>query len=422
MNRVVMLACVAGLSSLAALAPGSAYAADTGARGEADALRVTVAGERNGTGPVVASNDGTGETKSGTVNPPVSALPDQAVLSLGVLAQDAVARDDGTSAACAGVAGDGGSVVEIGDTGCITPGADIDLQLAELDLAVLLEGEVIEGSGALGDVLSALGAGDVTTVVAALQSGLDELESQVGEAGLVLDAGAVETHCSAGSGAAEGATLLTDAGVSVEVPGLGEEHLLTFAPAPARNTKLFTDLHEVSSLLLDELRTAFDDNLDAIADPVLGTAIDLVQADVVDAAVAQVAPELAPLEKDVLEVVLNRQPDDGADGSVQVTGIAAEVLPAAAEAGAPSPLLAVDVANVACGPMALAPADDDGGDSDSGPGDPATTPVTDTAGNPVPTTVNAGASGDATPAGMLVSLAGLLALGALARVRRTARG
>ncbi len=66
--------------------------------------------------------------------------------------------------------------------------------------------------------------------------------------------------------------------------------------------------------------------------------------------------------------------------------------------------------------------DDDSG-SGSGTSDPATPPATDTAGNPVPTAVNAGVEGgDSTSAGLLASLAGLLGLGALARVRRTARG
>jgi MYXO-CTERM domain-containing protein len=72
--------------------------------------------------------------------------------------------------------------------------------------------------------------------------------------------------------------------------------------------------------------------------------------------------------------------------------------------------------------MQLAPGDDDSG-SGSGTSDPATPPVTDTAGNPVPTAVNAGVEGgDASSAVMLTSLAGLLGLGALARVRRSARG
>ena len=422
MNRGVMLACVAGLSSLAALAPGAAYAADTGARGEANALQVTLGGESQGTGSVVTTNDGSGETKTGDADPPVSVLPDQVLATIGVLAQDATARDDGTSAACAGVAGDGGSVVEIGDSGCLTPGDNIALRLADLDLSVLLEGEVVDGTGTLGDVLSVLGGGDLATVLAALQTGLDDLEAEIGDAGLVLDTGEVETHCSADGDTAEGTTTLTDAGVRAVVPGVGERSLFEFDPSPAPNTDLLTDLDEVATLLLDELRTAFEDNLDAIADPVLGAVVDTIKTQVVDAAVAQVAPELAPLEDNVLHVVLNRRPDDGSAGSISVTGIAAEVLPAAAQAGAPSPLLALEIANVGCGPVDVAPVDedDDQGGAGGGSSDPATTPQTDTAGNPVPTTVNAGADGGSGPGRLLVALAGLLGMGVLARAQRTA--
>ncbi|MCA1677409.1 MAG: hypothetical protein LC799_36280, partial [Actinobacteria bacterium] len=62
------------------------------------------------TGQVVAANDGTSQTKTGTSTPALSILGAQTVLSTGSLYQDAVADDDGTSAACAGVIGPNGAI------------------------------------------------------------------------------------------------------------------------------------------------------------------------------------------------------------------------------------------------------------------------------------------------------------------------
>ncbi|GEM_PF-2636945 len=63
-----------------------------------------------------SSNDGSGETTSGPTAPALSVLGTQSVLSAGVLTQQTVARNDGSSAACAGVVGAGG-IVSIGQDG-----------------------------------------------------------------------------------------------------------------------------------------------------------------------------------------------------------------------------------------------------------------------------------------------------------------
>ena len=260
---------VSGLAALAVLTPSTAMAAD-GARGEANALRISLLGETQGTGTVVATNDGTGEEKTGPVDPPVSVLTGQPFVDLGVLAQDAAADDDGTSEACSGVAGDGGSVIEIGESGCLEPGDNIALGLSDLDLAVLLETEVIEGTGDLNTLLGALGAEDLATVVDALNAGLDEVVANIGDAGLYVDADAVQAFCTADGSTAEGTTLLANADLRVAIPGVGEESLVDgFAPEPDPNTRLLTDMQEVYNLLVTELEDSLNDNLDAIADPVI---------------------------------------------------------------------------------------------------------------------------------------------------------
>jgi len=87
-------------------------------------------------GQVVASNDGTSQTKTGDSAPALSVLGAQTVLSTGALFQDAVANSNGTSAGCAGVVGPNGAV-QIGPSlGCLVSGAPTGVAL-NLGLAVL---------------------------------------------------------------------------------------------------------------------------------------------------------------------------------------------------------------------------------------------------------------------------------------------
>jgi hypothetical protein len=402
MSRTVTSLCVAGLTSLALITPTAAHADDhTGAQSEANAITATILGETADSGTVRATNDGSGEQKTGPVNPLPTVLPDQPYAGIGVLAQDAVADNDGNSAACAGIAGDGGSanVIEIGDSDCIEPGDNIDLALVDLDLSVLLEGEVIDGSDAtLADLLTTLTAGESDTLVAALQSAVDDLEANLGNAGLALDAGAIESSCTY-DGQAEGTTFLTRAGISLLIPEHGREQVLTFDPEPDPNTRVVTELDEVIALILEDLRDGMNDNLDTLTDAVYDSLLTpVVQEQIVEAAIAQLQPALAEVEGNLLELILNKQTRDG--DSIAVTGLSASLLPGAAQFDAPE-ILELDIANVGCGPFRAA----------GGP--------TDSEGNPVPTVVNAGEG--STPwvqSGLLGGLALLVAGGTAFGLRR----
>ncbi len=78
------------------------------------------------TGVVTASNDGTQPnpgTVTGNTNPGLSVLGAQTLLTAGLLVQQAAANNNGTSAACAGVVGAGGTI-QIGPAGnCLVQGA-----------------------------------------------------------------------------------------------------------------------------------------------------------------------------------------------------------------------------------------------------------------------------------------------------------
>jgi hypothetical protein len=415
MKNTLTLLCVAGVSGLATLTPAAAFAAEDGAQADANALTATILGQGGDTGQVEASNDGTGEKKTnGTVNPPVDILSGQPYAGIGVLAQDATAADDGRSAACSGVAGDGGvaNVVEIGDTNCLTPGDNIDLQLANLELDTLLGAEVVRGTGtSLDTLLTALaalpgGGAVVTQVTSGLQTAVDQVEANLGNAGLVLDVGAVEASCTF-DGQSSGRTVLAGGDVKLVIPQVGEVPLTQgFDPEPAPNTHVIAQADEIVDLILTELRGALNDQLDAITDPVFNNLINPVQQQVVNQVIAQLQPALQPVQANLLDITLNKQTRTGR--AIEVTGLSVSVLPAAQQFGAPV-VLDLEIANVGCGPAARAVV---------------TPPTPDTPqGQPdVPTAVDAGTDGDGH--GGLIGLlaAGFAALGlGAARARRVAR-
>lgn len=85
------------------------------------------------TGTETAQNDGSQETVTASQQPLISILNGQDVLTAGVLGEVAVANNDGTSAACSGVTGEGGAV-ELGNPeNCVVPGtAPVVLNLADV--------------------------------------------------------------------------------------------------------------------------------------------------------------------------------------------------------------------------------------------------------------------------------------------------
>lgn len=122
-------AVLAGGTALAVLAASPAMA-DT-SQASASALQITlVGGGVASSGSASASNDGTTESISGDTSPALSVLGSQTVITAGVLGQDVRAFNDGTSAACAGVLGSGGTIsVGAGGTCLVAPGAPVTLTL-----------------------------------------------------------------------------------------------------------------------------------------------------------------------------------------------------------------------------------------------------------------------------------------------------
>ena len=459
-NRTLALA---GAAVLTLLSAAPATAADVVAQADASALTATIAGQTTvDTGTVTVTNDGSEETKSGQADPPLTVLGDQSLASVGVLAQDATTRiedGDGLSAACAGVAGDGGSVVEIGDTGCLQPGQNVDLGLGSLDLtdldladvtgvlgdldlsSLVEDGGLVDGvtggatddlpggaTDGLGDALDQVDGGAdavddaldpatmpldevIDQIAAPLQQVIDTAEAQLGDLGLNASFGAIEAICAADPTTADGRAILTDADVSLAAGPAGEITLLDLPVQPAPNTRVVTDLGGVTDAVFAGLRTNLENALQGQAAQ-LATLTDAVQQQIVDAVVDQVQGQLAPLEDNVLEAVLNKQERSG--GRIEVTALSLRVLPAAEAAGVSGGLASIDVATVGCGPNGTVAA----------PPAPAEPALPD-----IPTAVSAGDTAQAAPAlgadstvlwGGLVALAGAAGLAGVG-VRSAAR-
>ena len=333
---------------LALMAMGPALAADIVSRSSANALTIAIAGNGQGSGTVTATHDGKHESVQGETAPPVHVLGGQQLLSAGVLAQEATATADGDgagrSAACAGIAGQGGSVAQIGDSSCLRPGQPIGLTFANLDLSDLV---VFDQNTPLAPLNQATNPAIEQAVGPLTQQISQAVTQQAGNGGIFGGSlGAVESRCTSTADGAGGTTTIVDGRIGAGFGGQNVD-LLDFPVHPAPNTRLVTDLDKVVGLFLDAVRHDLNNTLDGQAAP-LAAAIDPIQEQIVDAAIGQIAPQLKPLEENVLSATLNAQTRPTVD-SIRVTAIHLEVLPAAsAQLGAP--LAQADLANVTCGP------------------------------------------------------------------------
>jgi hypothetical protein len=343
MTRSVVRVGAASLAlTISVLGMAPAFAAPL-STADATAVSGSLAGNPTDSGVVTAVDDGSGEQRTGAASPPVGVLGNQRLLNVGVLAQEATARvtdGAGSSAACAGIAGNGGSVAQVGSSRCLTPGAPVGLSIANLDLtgSVLVDPEsALEPLSELQPVMDQV----VGPVTHAVSTGLAPL----GETGLGGSLGAVEARCTATPGAADGTASIVDGRLTLSMAGT-QVDVVNLPAAPPPNTELLVDLDTVATTVLagvrENLNTALDGNLAP-----LNAASDPVQQEIVDGVLAQVAPQLAPLSDNVLRVVLNKQTRRA--GSIQVTALSLEALPAADEA-AGFPLGAVEIGRVSCGP------------------------------------------------------------------------
>jgi hypothetical protein len=337
-------ASVIGAVTLGAVAIAPAMAAAPISQAGANAVTVSLAGNGQGTGNVTATNDGSGEKKTGDATPPLSVLQGQSLFQGGALAQEATARANGHSAACAGLAGDGGSMLNVGGSSCLKPGDEVHATLSSLDLSQLVVADPASALAPINDPLQQA-LGSLTPLTDAINEGLAAAQEQVGDLGLVAGIGAVEGRCTATADGVDGSAHLVGASVRLRAPGQ-DVTLLDFPVDPPPNTHLVTDLSKVLNAVLDAVDTDLNNALDG-STAQLTALTEALRTQVVSQIHDQVEKNLAPLEQNVLDVILNKQ--TRSPGAIKVSAIDMQILPAAEkQLGAPAG--EVQIGNVACGP------------------------------------------------------------------------
>jgi hypothetical protein len=132
-RRLALAAMAGGMATI--LGATAASAAPFATQASAQALYVGVLDPAVviDTGTETAQNDGSEDSVTASEEPLLTVLDGQDVVTAGALGEVAVANNDGTSAACAGVVGEGGSV-DVGDPlDCGIPGTDpVEIQLADV--------------------------------------------------------------------------------------------------------------------------------------------------------------------------------------------------------------------------------------------------------------------------------------------------
>lgn len=425
---------IIGAASLATLAAAPALAADPDSQATAQSLQLTIAGQSAISQIVTATNDGSSESKNDASTIPTIAgvLPGNNALGAGVAPQDAGANADGTSWACAGIAGTGGGIVHTGNSSCDINGAPVTLNLGSLNLgtvaldpsAALTAALADNGGGALVDALNTLVSSLQTQAVAPLTKAL--ASTPLGTLQLGGTVSALEASCTADPTAARGSAHVVDTqGGSTPTPirATIDGQTVTLAQLPANpppNTHVPTNLDTVTQTVIDavkvQLNNMIDGQVTAIGGPV-GSALQSVQDTLVTQLVAQLQPALKPLQDNVLDITLNKQTSSQGGRKIDVTAMDLQALPAAQQFTGGSSLVSGRIGEVTCGPNAGRAVSTPQGSAnpagDSNPDGNANASGENGSGSGVPTAVDAGLSGEHhSNTALYAGLGGLIAAGA----------
>ncbi len=340
--RTAALATSAALVALSA-APGAA--AQPLAEGTAVGVTLTVGGTPTDSGAYTVSNDGSGETSTGARDPQIRALGGQSLIRTGTLAQNAatqIRNGDGAVVACAGLAGDGATLAEVGRGNCLEPGDNLRLNAANFDLSTLTvaEGEALEP---LADPLEQVTAPIREQVLDDADDAIQQALAAVG-IDVAFDIGAIQSTCEADARRAVGDATLADAGLAIEVQGQ-QVQVVDLPVNPPPNTKLVTELDQVVAAINQGLQTQLTNGLQGALAP-LAPPLDGLIAQINQNVIRAIAPQLAEVEKNLLDGTLNKQVRPR-DRAIEVTALELRVLPAATEA-AGGDVLAIEIGKSIC--------------------------------------------------------------------------
>lgn len=395
---------LAGAGALVLLAGSPGVAAEPVSQADATALTLTVLSTPTDSGTVTATNDGDDETVTGTREPLITALGNQPFINAGTLSQDATAtvvNRAGRSAACAGLAGDGATLVAVDEGFCLTPGQNATINAGNLQLqdVTIVQSDLLAGlDQALQTALQPL----LNAVVPAVQGGVQDVLTAIGDPTVALDLGAIQSQCTATVNGAQGDSQVTDASLFVQLPSIGRVDLVQLPTNAPPNTKVVTDLDVVLTAISDAVETELTTALTGVLaplGPLVNDAVEALNANVV----AQLADQLGPLEDNILDATLNKQ--TRGTRSIEVTALDLRLLPAAADFG-------VDLLNVAIGRSSCGPNSRVGAPTPT-PTETPTTPDTPDGTPAVPTSVPAGELGADLRQGSDGSINGQIATGAI---------
>lgn len=396
---MLKLGAIVGATAVSALAVAPAFAAAATSQASAQSVQVSIAGNALVSQKVTATNDGTTETKNNASTLPTlaSILPNTNLLGAGVAPQVAGANNNGTSFACAGVAGTGssGAIVSAGNSSCDIDGSPLTLNLADLNLGSVLLGDgaittALNGIPLIGDILTLLGV-TLNDLVASISAALEP--TPLGEITIGGALSAIEGQCTANPTAAQGDTRLVDTSggsnqtpISVTLPGVQGPLVVANLPAnPQPNTHVLVNLDSVTQTLITALTTEIETVLQGqLAGAGLGGALQQIQDALLAPLVAQLQPLLQPLQENVLDITLNKQSSGDGGRSIALTALDLQVLPAAQQFTGSS-LISGQLGSVTCGPNTAASQNPPG----TNPGNPGDGDIPE-----VPTVVDSGVAGD----------------------------
>jgi len=393
-----------GATAVAVLAAGPALAAIPDSQATAQSLKITIGGNSAISQKITAVNNGSGEVKNSndTVPQLSDLLPANTAIGLGAAPQDAFAHTNGESSACAGLAGQGGGIAQVGNAPCsMNQGQPVSLSFANLTLGDLL---AANNNAALVPLTQALQAVYGPLNTSAVDPLLNALKALPIDVKINLDG--VGARCEATPGHATGSGGIAHLTVDLDINGTSVR-VINLQADGSVNEKLVGNLaastttltNAVSAALLTVLGVNGSSPISALTGALSGL-VGTVQTSLLDPVATALTPLTDALSQNVLEVTFNKQPVPQATGAFDVTSLHLDVLPAAASTiGAD--LIGGDIGHVTCGPNA-------GPASQHPTGTPTPTPP-----GKVPTSIDSGLAGSNTST-IIAAMSVLLAAGGAA--------
>ena len=358
-----------GAVSVAVLAAGPAMAATTVSQASAQSLKLSIGGTAAVSQIITATNNGSGQVKSnGSTLPTLASLiPGNNALGVGVAPQDAGANNNGTSFACAGLAGTGGGLAYVGTSSCNLKGAPITLGLGSLNLNL---SNLLGGSGVITSALN----GALKPIVFPVGTTLDKVVAQLtaalkatplGAIGISGGLSAIEASCTANPTSATGNASLVDTTgghtipISVTIPnGSGGKKSLIVAnldvnvPDKPGGTDVLVNISAVTGALTtaveQEVATALGGAINGLSPLVKVLLTTIIQNTIVTQLNKALAPALKALSANVLTLTINDVTPSLGGKKVEATALNIKVLPAA-KAVTGSALIEGTIGHVTCG-------------------------------------------------------------------------